>query len=129
MAAPVSIDLSNLLADTQDYARRLHEAAVEAGNKMARYVYDRTLIRAQNDPQWAALADNIEVWSQDGQLVIGLNDTSLASQAFQIEFGDEHTPPSPLFRTMGQDFIQGRALANQHMRAKLGMPATGGPVQ
>ena len=53
--------------------------------------------------QWSALADNIEVWSQDGRLVIGIHDQLLASQAFALEFGDEHTPPSPLFRTMGPD--------------------------
>jgi hypothetical protein len=128
LAAPASIDLSNLLRDTQLYAQRLQEAAAEAAQQMAEFVYTRTLIRAQNDPEWSALADDIETWSQDGQLYIGLNDSNLASQAFQIEFGDEHRPPSPLFRTMGQDFIEGKELAHQHMKSKLGSQISAGSV-
>ena len=46
------------------------------------------------------MADNIEVWAEDGILVIGVQDQALVSQAFALEYGDETRPPSPLFRTI-----------------------------
>ena len=72
-------------------------------------IQERVRERARQDEHWASLADDIHVWSQDGMLVIGVNDQELVSQAMLLEYGDETTPPSPLFRTMGpdQDIAQG----------------------
>jgi hypothetical protein len=93
------------------YALALHAQAQERAEQIATYVKDRTVERARQDPDWLGLADNIEVWSQDGQYVVGVQDTELASQAFQIEFGDEERAPSPLFRLIGRD------LAEAHQQA------------
>ena len=98
-----TLDFSQLQVGIQRYAQRAQAEAELAAVRAAAYLYQRTVERARQDEQWAHLADNIEVWSQDGRLVIGIHDQMLASEAFHLEFGDEHTPPSPLFRTMGQD--------------------------
>ena len=98
-----TLDFSRLLADIQRYVQRAQLEADLAAAKAASYLHERTVERARADEQWSQIADSIGVWSQDGRLVIGVHDQMLASQAFQLEFGDEHTPPSPLFRTMGQD--------------------------
>lgn len=93
------------------YALALHEQAKQAAEQMATYVKDRTVERARRDENWVSLADNIEVWSQDGKYIVGIQDNELASQAFQIEFGDEVTPPSPLFRLMGRDLAEAHQAA------------------
>ena len=56
--------------------------------------------RAAETEGWSALADNIELWSQDGHLVIGVADIDLASQAELLEYGDMDQAPNPLFRTL-----------------------------
>jgi hypothetical protein len=95
------------------YALRLHQQAQQTAADIATYVKNRTVERARADTNWVNLADNIEVWSKDGQYVIGVQDNELASQAFQIEYGDESRPPAPLFRLMGRD------LADAHQQAAM----------
>jgi len=107
------LDFGPLQEGIQRYARRAQEEAELAAAKAAVFLQDRMQQRAREDEQWSALADNIEVWSQDGRLVIGIHDQLLASQAFQLEFGDETTPPSPLFRTMGPDQEAAQGIMNQ----------------
>lgn len=55
---------------------------------------------ARQNEQWTSLADNISLWSQDGHLVIGVQDPQLASLATVLEYGDLDTPPNPLLRNL-----------------------------
>ena len=93
------------------YASTLQEQAAQRAEEIATYVHRRTVERARQSDEWTHLADEIEVWSQDGKYVIGIRDSEFASQAFQIEYGDESRPPAPLFRLMGKD------LAEAHQQA------------
>jgi hypothetical protein len=93
------------------YAQGLQEQVRQTAADIADYVKNRTVERARANEEWAHLADEIEVWSQDGKYVVGIRDNELASQAFQIEYGDETRPPAPLFRLMGRD------LADAHQQA------------
>lgn len=95
------------------YALALQAQAQQVADGIATYVKDRTVEHARADPNWVGLADNIEVWSKDGQYIVGLQDEELASQAFQIEYGDEERPPSPLFRLMGRDLAEAHQKAAQ----------------
>ena len=95
------------------YAQTLQEQVQQTAADIADYVKNQTVKRAQQSEEWAHLADEIEVWSQDGKYVVGIRDNELASQAFQIEFGDETRPPAPLFRLMGRDLAD----AHQHATA------------
>ena len=113
----ITLDFSQLQAGIQRYAQRAQAEAELAAARAAAYLHQRTVERAREDENWSHLADNIEVWSQDGQLVIGIHDQMLTSQAFALEFGDEHTPPSPLFRTMGQDQETARDIMNESYAA------------
>ena len=115
-----TIDFGRLYADLEKYAERLQSEAVEAADRAARYLQERTVARAQEMDGWDRLADNIEVWSQDGRLVIGLTDNDMVSQAFALEFGDEHQPPQPLFRTLGPDLNSAQRLASEHMTSVFG---------
>ena len=108
-----TLDFSRLQADITRYVQRAQEEAEFAAVKAANYLYERTVQRAREDEQWAHLADDIKVWSQDGHMVIGFQDQMLASEAFLLEFGDEHTPPSPLFRTMGPDQAAAHGVMNE----------------
>lgn len=99
----IALDFSRLQADIQRYVELAQQEAAIVAENAAAFLYQRTVERARQDENWTHLADDIKVWSRDGHLVIGFQDQELASQAFALEFGDEHTPPSPLFRTMGPD--------------------------
>lgn len=79
--------VDGLLADTAEVA--------QIG---AQYLTDEVVDQAREHPEWVSMADNIDAWSQDGRLAIGVHDTALTSQAFALEYGDENRPPSPLFR-------------------------------
>ena len=79
---------------------------------MARY-------RARQDDQWVHMADDIHVWSQDGMLVIGTLNNDRVSEAMALEYGDEVTPPSPLFRTMGPEFRAAAQQASEEVEASL----------
>lgn len=91
-----------------------------AQQKAAFVMQERVRDRARSDEQWASLADDISVWSQDGMLVIGVNQQELVSQAMLLEYGDETTPPSPLFRTAQADGRAASDAAAQHMAAAFG---------
>jgi hypothetical protein len=108
-----TLDFSRLQADIARYVQRAQQEVELATAKAASYLQDQIVERARQDEQWSMLADAISVWSQDGRLVIGIHDQMLASQAFQLEFGDEHTPPSPLFRTIGPDQEVAQGIMNQ----------------
>ena len=88
-----TIDLGGLSADIARYTQRLVEEAQTARQKAAFVLQDRTRERAAQDEGWAHLADDIHVWSQDGMLVLGVNNQDLVSQAMLLEYGDETTSP------------------------------------
>lgn len=91
-----------------------------AQQKAAFVMQERMQERARRDEQWASLADDITVWSKDGMLVIGVNHQELVSQAMLLEYGDEVTPPTPLFRTAQADNRAAYETAAEHMAAAFG---------
>jgi hypothetical protein len=102
------------------YGQRLQREAEAAATKAGRFLQERVQEKARSSPEWAGLADNIEVWSQDGQLVIGFQDEQFRSQAFGIEYGDEVRPPTPLFRTLTADVREADDVYIEHMRSVYG---------
>ncbi len=102
------------------YGQRLQDEAEVAANKAARFLRERVQQKAAASPEWAGLADNIEVWSQDGQLVVGMQDEQFRSQAFAIEYGDEVRPPTPLFRTLTEDVREANDVYTEHMQSVFG---------
>lgn len=115
-----TIDLSGLSADISRYAQRLALEANMAQQKAMELMQSRVQARARQDEHWSSLADDITVWSQDGMLVIGVNNQDRVSQAMLLEYGDETTPPSPLFRTAQSDARAAYAAAAQHMETAFG---------
>lgn len=107
-------------AELVAYTERLQTEATKAAESASAFIHERVVARARMDPAWSTVADNIEVWSQDGQLVIGVRDNEMRSQAFALEYGDEVRPPSPLFRTLAQDMRDAGDLMRGHMESKFG---------
>jgi hypothetical protein len=100
---------------------RLKVASITAAEKAIDFIYNSTLDRARRDPNWSDLADYIEVWSQDGQMVIGVRDQEFESQAFTMEYGDDQHPPIPLFRTGGEeDARRAGEIMTEHMESIFG---------
>lgn len=91
-----------------------------AQQKAMAVMQERVQSRARQDEHWASLADDIMVWSQDGMLVIGVNNQDRVSQAMLLEYGDETTAPSPLFRTAQPDARAAYAAASDYMQAAFG---------
>jgi Bacteriophage HK97-gp10, putative tail-component len=111
---------STLTAQLDAYGQRLQAEAQFAADKASQFLLDRVQARARLDPEWSTLADSIEVWSQDGQLVVGIRDNDMVSQAFGIEYGDEVRPPTPLFRTLSGEMRQASEVVDTHMRNAFG---------
>lgn len=115
-----TIDLAGLYGDIERYARRLAQESTEATQRAAFTLQERMRDRARQDEHWVHLADDLHVWSQDGNLVIGLQNQDRVSQAMLLEYGDEVTPPSPLFRTAGPDVRAAQNTADEHMAQAFG---------
>src|SRR5262245_44581873 len=103
MTDAVSIDFGGLAADIERYTRLLQERAEEAERIAQDELYRRVMARVRENEQWSSLADHVHTWSADGMFIVGLQHEDFVSQAFTLEYGDENTPPSPMFRTNGPD--------------------------
>jgi hypothetical protein len=102
------------------YAERLQTESIAAADKAVAFIHERVVARASADPDWQRFADNIQVWSQDGRLIIGIMDEQMSSEAFALEYGDEVRPPSPLFRSMSAEVRQAGDVMREHMDATIG---------
>jgi hypothetical protein len=111
---------STLTVQLAAYRDRLQSEAQRAADKATAYIHEAVQAKARQDPQWSSLADKIEVWSQDGQFVVGVRDEEFRSQAFGIEYGDEVRPPSPLFRTLTAEMREASDIYDQHMTSVFG---------
>jgi hypothetical protein len=111
---------STLTVQLDAYGQRLQAEAQVAADKAIRFLHERVRDKARMDPQWSSLADHIEVWSQDGQLVVGVREEEFRSQAFAIEYGDEVRPPTPLFRTLTEDIRGASEIYDEHMESAFG---------
>ena len=83
------------------YVEGLVTDTSEVAANASQYLQDAVIDRARQRPDWVNMADNIETWSEDGRLVIGVRDREMVSAAFAMEYGTETAAPSPFFRTMG----------------------------
>jgi Bacteriophage HK97-gp10, putative tail-component len=88
------------LMSLDKYAQDFKKQANIGVQKATNHLHEEMQNRARSTPGWDQLADNIEVWSDDGQLIIGVRDNAVVSEAFALEYGDETRPPTPMFRTM-----------------------------
>jgi hypothetical protein len=111
---------STLTVQLNAYGQRLQEEAQVAADKAISFLHERVVSKARQDPQWSSLADNIEVWSQDGRLIVGIRDNEMRSQAFALEYGDEVRPPTPLFRTLTADIREASQVYDEHMTNAFG---------
>ena len=117
--AEVSI-APTFMEQVYQYIDGLQEEAIEAAAKAAMFLHRSAVERARRDPAWVSLADKIEVWAEDGQLVIGVRDEEFVSQAFALEYGDEHRPPNSLFRSLNQDTRGAGEVMDHHMMSRYG---------
>ena len=84
----------------QRYVEGLVVTTMAAAEEATAVFHRRVVERAEQTPGWDQIASNIELWSQDGHLVIGVADLDMAAQAELLEYGDQDQDPNPLFRTL-----------------------------
>lgn len=97
------------------YVDKLQADTQAAADNAVNFLRDRVVEKAKMTPEWSDLADQITVWSQDGQYRVGVNNLDYASQAMALEYGDETRPPSALFRSLSEEVQQ----ANQRYRSEM----------
>ena len=103
------------LTSLDDYAQGFKEEAYHGAGLATEHLLESVREEARNRPGWDALADNIEVWSEDGDVIIGVHDSAFVSQAFALEFGDETTPPNPLLRTITNHVDEAGEVYSTHL--------------
>lgn len=57
-------------------------------------------------PQWAPLADEIDVWDEHDRTWIGIRGPNFASEAFEAEYGTENMAPTGFMRTVVPQHVQ-----------------------
>ena len=90
----------NWLNNLTRYANGLQQEAQADAEENIRQLHESVVEKARQTPGWERLADHIEVWSQDGQLHVGIRNQEFVSEAWAMEYGDEQHAPNPLFRTL-----------------------------
>ena len=108
MAAGFRIDASWL--DALDrYVEGLQASTIEAADAAVEDIHQSVISYAKTKPAWVGIADNIQRWSQDGTIVVGVQGDDMVSQAMALEYGDMTNPPDSLFRTLEGVAEQSRA--------------------
>jgi len=111
---------AGFFAALDDYAQAVNRAAEEAAQVgMERLVSSLQNAASQND-RWKSIAEHIEVWSQDGQLVVGVRNEGAVSEAVSAEYGDATNPPVPLIRNMPGALTDASQAMNKYMREEVG---------
>jgi hypothetical protein len=94
------------------YLNGLHAESIQRADSSIRFFEDAVKEKARHTPGWTDLADEIQVWSQDGKLWIGINNQQFTSEAWALEYGDRDNAPNSMFRTL-TDQVR---LTNEHAR-------------
>jgi len=102
------------------YAEGLQADALRSARDAINYLQEAVRTKARETEGWADLADDIEVWSTDGKLWIGVRDTALISEAFLLEYGDEEHAPSALLRTLSPEFREAGLMMRERLRTEYG---------
>jgi hypothetical protein len=99
----------------QRYVDGLAQHSIAAAQGATDLLHQKVTEKAKANEGWSSMADNITMWSQDGQLFIGVTDPMFVSQASLLEYGDLDTPPNPLFRTLSSEVAD----AGDYMRKSM----------
>lgn len=89
---------SSWLNALEEYAEGLAHDVRTSAYEATDFATQAFVDKARRTPEWEPLADNIQSWSEEGRLVIGVQGRELVSQAMTLEFGNDEMPPNPLFR-------------------------------
>ena len=82
------------------YVEGLMVNSLTAAENATNLFRDKVQETARQDEDWSSIADNITLWSQDGHLVIGVQDPVFASLAAVLEYGDATHSPNPMLRNL-----------------------------
>jgi hypothetical protein len=120
MAETVPVVGAGFLDALYAYAADANEAAQVASQVGLQVLKEGIQREASHQERWADLADEVQVFSQDGRLVVGIPGGQFASEAQTREYGDAEHPPAPLFRMSQNLQDEARAAANKYMNDVLG---------
>jgi hypothetical protein len=101
-----------------DYVERLQRDTLESANVATAFLHETVVAKARDSEDWSEFADEIQVWSQDGVLWIGINNQERVSVAEALEYGDEVRPPSAFFRTLTEEFQQASDVWREEMQRR-----------
>ena len=105
-------------ASVSRYLEQLQADTTATAENAVSYLKDRVVEKAKDDPNWSSMADDITVWSEDGELRIGVNNQDRVSEAMALEYGDEVRPPAALFRSLSEDVREANQRWKEEMETK-----------
>ena len=112
----------------QQYVEGLMVNSIASAENATKLFREKVVEAARLDEDWSSIADNISLWSQDGHLVIGVQDPLYASQASLLEYGDADHAPNPMLRTLTSASRDASASMRSEMESRYGKPMNvGGP--
>lgn len=101
------------------YAEHVSQEALVAAHEAMTDVVADYKREAAASVAWAPLASNIESWSQDGRLVVGVQNPEHTNEAQAAELGDQDNPPAPLFRNSAPIARRASQAFDARLRARL----------
>jgi hypothetical protein len=90
----------NVVEVLRGYVANAASVVAEAVQAEQEDFVSRQQSRAQDDPRWSGLAEQVNSWEDEhGNFAHGVNgDEQAVAQAGKIEYGDLEHPPAPLIR-------------------------------
>ncbi len=93
---------ADFFASLEAYALSMNAAVHESARASMDHLQTTLRETASRSTRWSPISDHIDVWSQDGRYVVGVQNTEAVSEAMSAEYGDSEHPPVPLLRNMPQ---------------------------
>ena len=111
----------DFLAAVAAYTQAVADAVHTAADRASAHVQESLAREAQASTRWADIAQDIQVYANDGRYWVGVQSPGAVSEAMSAEYGDATHPPVPLIRAGEVRYNREAAdIMEEHLQPVLG---------